>query len=157
MGFGYLLALRIAALFDPSANWPHRMWRYGTVAQLRELLDLATNRSPLTARAFALSAARKLITRDASISGPRRGQIFDALPTNRNLKRFTLNSHSYWLLSQEVGKLDEEYLSNWSDLIARVGEQTSLADCTVDIDLSGWLIGAHLRGSGLSDLWILNL
>jgi hypothetical protein len=156
-GFGYLIALRVAELFNPSANWTHRMWRYGTVAQLRELLDSAATRSPASARTFALSSARGLIGRDPAISGKRRGQLLDTLPNSKALDRFVFNSHSYWLLAQEVDNLEDEYIARWTELIISVGENTALVDCPVDVDLCGWLIGAHLRSSGLSDRWILNL
>ena len=156
-GFGYLLTLRVSALFNPSVNWTHRMWRYGTVAQLRELLDSAATRSPLNSRAFALSAARGLITRDPAVSGRRRGQLLDALPTGKGPDRFVINSHSYWVLAQEVDSLEKEYISRWVELIASIGENTTLSDSQLDVDLCGWLIGSHLRGSELSDKWILNL
>jgi hypothetical protein len=133
------------------------MWRYGTVAQLRELLDSAATRAPASSRAFALSAARGLVVRDPAVSGKRRGQLLDSLPTNKNLERFASNSHSYWLLAQEVDSLDKEYFSLWGQLIDTIGENTAISDCPVDIDLCGWLIGSHLRSCELSDRWILNL
>jgi hypothetical protein len=147
----------VAALFDPTADWTNRILQYGSIAQLRELLDSAATRSPLSAREFALSATRRLIIRDPTISGQRRGQILDALPTNKQLERFVSNSHSYLVLAQEVESLEQDYTQGWARLIQDAGEDTALSDCQIDIDLCGWLIGSHLRSSGLSDKWILNL
>ena len=98
-----------------------------------------------------------LITRDPTVSGQRRGQILDALPTNKQLDRFVSNSHSYWVLAQEVDSLEQDYTARWTQLIQGAGEDTALSDCQMDINLCGWLIGSHLRTSGLSDRWILNL
>lgn len=156
-GTGYLLALRVADLFDPTADWTNRILQYGTIAQLRELLDSAATRASLSSREFALSATRRLITRDPIISGQRRGQILDALPTNKQLDRFVSDSHSYWVLAQEVDSLEQDYAARWTRLIQQVGEDTALSECQIDINLAGRLIGSHVRSSGLSHKWILNL
>jgi hypothetical protein len=155
-GFGYLLALRTSSLFDPSVNWIVRLWRYGSVPQLRELLDLAANRAPLGARANALTAARRVLERDPAIPPRRRGLILNTLPKTSELDRFVLYSNSYLILDQEVNSLQEEYIGFWIELIANIGEDASPADANMDVDLCSWLIGSHLRSCGLSAKWILN-
>lgn len=155
-GLGYLLALRTAALFDSSGNWTQRLWRYGTVAQLRELLDLAANHSALGARTYALGSTRRLLERDPVIAGRTRGLIFGCLPNTKNIERFVLYSNSYLLLHEAVNSLEEEYIQLWIDFITNAGEDTAPSSINLDVDLCSWLIGSHLRNSGLSDTWIIN-
>lgn len=155
-GFGYLLALRIATLFDRRADWSLRLWRHGSVTQLHELLALAASQSSAGARTYALAAARRAVLRDPAIPARRRGLILSALPKTGDIDRFMLRSNSYLLLEQEVQSLEKEYLNFWIDLIRSEGEDVSLTDASPGIDLCSWLIGSYMRGCGLSANWILN-
>jgi hypothetical protein len=155
-GLGYLLALRTAALFDSKSDWTQRLWRYGTVAQLRELLGLAENRATVGAKTYALNSARRMLERDPVIIGPKRGLIIRCLPRPADIERFVLNSSSYRILLQAVDSLDQEYLRLWIDQINARGEATDIGNANLNVDLCGMLIGSHLRSSGLSETWIIN-
>lgn len=152
---GKLLTLRIRELCNKESEWYRRLWNFGTIGQLRELLSLGDPRASASARDYALNAAMSLVTKDPALTGPRRGAVIRALPKKKDLERFTSGSYSFNLLLHEVDLLQADYLKLWIRHIPKVSSAAN-GNSTLDINLYAQLITAHLHTVGFSVEWILN-
>lgn len=147
-----LLVLRMKELCDRESEWYRRLWRLGTVGQLRELLTLGSPRASAGAREHALSTSRALADRDPALSGPRKGAVLRALPKTKDLDRFSAGNYSFNVLLHEVNLLEDDYLKLWIKFF----ENNLTAGGDTDVDLYSQLIAAHLRTVGFSSEWIVN-
>ncbi|MGA4791292.1 hypothetical protein [Nocardia sp. AB354] len=152
-GVGKVIALRIASLVDAESTWHNQLWQVGTLRAMQECMALAGS-NPTSARVqYVVNTARRVIQHDPVLSGRRRGQALNSMPSKTD--QFQHGTHSFFVLQHEINQLSLEYFEFWLAFIASLDEDEDPISTKLDLNLISCYIAGHLRWCGFSDKWIL--